>query len=697
MMDSAQLQNALEECTRYANIGHRLAKDGANELKKAVSAASEQIRDSMRQLGKSKVNTPDVMNTLEIQLSDTITKFENLSEQVENDIQHLKDSISVFSVTLFGRTMAGKSTLMEILTHGNGTSIGKGSQRTTRDIRSYTWNGLRITDVPGIAAFEGEEDETIAFEAAKSADLIMFLITDDAPQAAEAECLAKVRNLGKPILGIINVKVDIDTSKSYKLMLRDITKGFDFNRLNGIKTQFVAFATQYGQDWHDIQFAYVHLKSAYLSHQPECSEYAQALSELSKFEYVEQFVLQEVITRGKFYRVKTFVDSVGKPLLDTMEKLLEQSAQNSEQGRLLLDKRRKLSDWTRKFKDDGINQIDSLLAKVKSDLMSEVASFAEDNYDNPNAATKWAGILKSKNIEERCDNLIKKLSSNCDDELREITRELNQEISFSAAVFTDKAINMSNLIDGKRIWNWISTIAGGGIGVAAIIGLISGPVGLIATVGVSLVGFLGSFFFKSRENKAVDARRKWEGKLNNHIDKTIRSLRKQMLDLFYNELLTKRLYSVANDINAVIDSLFQLSEVQKNLGWRLNSKLKEINKMLIIEALSFVGANGLEWHIRDLARIPGNAIMIRLDDGKRFPDDIKRNLSALLKEQVWFVFHNENLKVLLTRAIGHGCVRNSISIEHKLKIAHVPLSELDALTINRVRLAQQLTELLITK
>lgn len=88
--------------------------------------------------------------------------------------------MSKFSITLFGRTMAGKSTLMEILTEGNGETIGKGAQRTTRDVRKYTWNELEITDVPGIGAFEGEDDEQLAFEAAKTADLILFLITDDA-------------------------------------------------------------------------------------------------------------------------------------------------------------------------------------------------------------------------------------------------------------------------------------------------------------------------------------------------------------------------------------------------------------------------------------------------------------------------------------------------------------------------------------
>ena len=142
-------------------------------------------------------------------LRDIKDSLSNLSFVFREDLQNLHDNLSKFSITLFGRTMAGKSTLMEILTEGDGTSIGKGAQRTTRDVRKYNWNGMEITDVPGIGAFEGEEDENIAFEAAKMADLILFLITDDAPQIAEAECFSKIVNLGKPIICIINVKAAI--------------------------------------------------------------------------------------------------------------------------------------------------------------------------------------------------------------------------------------------------------------------------------------------------------------------------------------------------------------------------------------------------------------------------------------------------------------------------------------------------------
>ena len=159
--------------------------------------------------------------------------FERLSIELDYDIKKNKRNLSDFSITLFGRTMAGKSTLMEILTHGDGKTIGKGAQRTTRDIRTYSWNGLKITDVPGIVAFEGKDDENLAFETAKSADLILFLITDDGPQVAEAECFSKIVKLGKPIICILNVKAHISDKDEtdFRLGLRNINKKIEENNM----------------------------------------------------------------------------------------------------------------------------------------------------------------------------------------------------------------------------------------------------------------------------------------------------------------------------------------------------------------------------------------------------------------------------------------------------------------------------------
>ena len=185
-----KLQDTLWACQTSAKSGRNRALDALKLLQRTVSSASQQITSEISKLQNSPLRDRDISASLEAQLNKIRGDLEQLPIHLSHDIDEL--SSTGFTITVFGRTMAGKSTLMEILTHGNGSSIGKGSQRTTRDVRTYTYNGLKITDVPGIAAFEGKDDEQVAFEAAQKSDLVIFLITDDAPQAAEADCLQQI-------------------------------------------------------------------------------------------------------------------------------------------------------------------------------------------------------------------------------------------------------------------------------------------------------------------------------------------------------------------------------------------------------------------------------------------------------------------------------------------------------------------------
>ncbi len=692
------LAAALTECKAFAKRGHTLATDALSLLKRVVGTVSDKVQENIANLTNSNFNDNATSQSLAAQLSSIRSNFEILPQRLNEDIAAI--SKTSFSITLFGRTMAGKSTLMEILTRGNGGSIGHGAQRTTRDVRTYTYKDLRITDVPGIAAFEGQEDEDVAFDAAKKCDLILFLITDDAPQAYEAECMNRILALGKPVICLINVKANINTPSNMKLFTRDIQKKMDTERLETIKKQFFDFGTQYGQDWRKIRFAYVHLKSAFLSQQTEFYGFSGELYALSRFNYVENLIVSEVINNGGFYKLKAFSDIVTVPVVDALETLFNQSAQSSEQGVILVEKKRKLRKWTEKFEADGKQLIDSFLSTISSELKREIASFAEENYDKSDASQKWNKILKTRNIEARSSDLIKQLESECKEELREISREIDSEIKFSHTVFSDSSINMHMLVDGKRIWNWATGLVSGGLAIAGIFGLLTGPVGWIS-LGVGLVGWLGSFLFSDREKKARDARQKLEKKLSSHIDRMTADLKRKMLDALYKDLLKKQLYPMSHTIDVVINSLFLLSQTQQDFAVALNNKLKEINSAVIKEALAYLGYTGLEWHIKSIVRVPGYAMMIVLEDGKRFPDDATKALSHLLKEPVWFVFYKDNLKSMLSQAIGRGCDRNTISIQSingVPRIAHIPsMDTLDASTNNRIRLAQQLTELLIMK
>lgn len=696
------LSEALVECKAFAKRGHTLANDAVSLLRRVVSTVSEKLQEEIYNLKASNFNDNATAGSLISQLSSIRLNFEILPQQLVEDINAL--SKTSFSITLFGRTMAGKSTLMEILTHGKGESIGKGAQRTTRDVRTYTYKNLQITDVPGIAAFEGEDDENIAFNAAKKSDLILFLITDDAPQACEAECLNRILELGKPVICLINIKADLNEGTSLKMFRRDVQKKLNPERLDMIKRQFFDFGTQYGQDWRTIRFAYVHLKSAFLSQQSGFTDNREELYDLSRFGYVENLIINEVCKNGSFYKLKAFSDIVVVPVVDALETLFSQSAINSEQGTVLVGKRRKLKKWTDDFETDSKNRIEALLTAISSDLKKEIASFSENNYDNSKASSEWNKVLKSRKIEERAADLLKQLGKECEAELKEISREINAEIKFSHSVFSDHSINMHMFVDGKRIWNWTTTLLSGGLMIASLFNVWN-PIGWIG-LGVGLIGWLGSFIFCDREKQVRDARRKLEKKLSDHIDKMVVGLRKKLLDVLYDELLKKQLYPMCRTIDDVISSVFALSKTQHDFAISLNNKLQEINMAIIRESLAYLGYAGLEWHISSVARIPGYAVMVVLEYGKIFPNEAAKALSELLKEKIWYIIKNDSVKSMLLQAIWRKADRANVDVQRinlqyiddQPRIAHIPfLDAVDANTKNRIRMAQQITELLIMK
>lgn len=696
------LDEALIDCKSYAKRGYALANDAVSLLQKVVNTLSDKLQKEIYNLQVSNFNDNAVTGNLASQLASVRSNFEILPQQLTEDIDAL--SKSTFSITLFGRTMAGKSTLMEILTHGKGESIGKGAQRTTRDVRTYSYRNLLITDVPGIAAFEGADDENIAFYAAKKSDLILFLITDDAPQACEAECLNRILKLGKPVICLVNIKADITLTTNIKMFKRDLQKKFDKARLETIKQQFFAFGNQYGQDWRSIKFEYVHLKSAFLSQQYELEEIHDELYTLSRFNYVENLIVNEVCKNGCFYKLKAFADIVIVPVVDAFETLFTQSAKNSEQGVMLVGKRRKLKKWIDDFEVDGKSRIEAFLTSISGELKHEIASFTEENYDNSDASAEWNKILKARRIEERASNLLKQFNAECEAELREICREINAETKFTQSVFSDRSINMHKLIDGKRIWNWATTLLSGGLIIVSFFNVWN-PIGWIG-IGIGIIGSLSSFLFSDREKQVRDARQKLEKKLSDHIDKMVINTRKRMLDVLYNDLLKKQLYPMIHTIDEVISSIFTLSTTQREFAIALNNKLREINLTIIKEALAYLGYEGLEWHILSITRIPGYAVMISLEYGKVFPNDAAKALSRLLKEKLWYIIQNDNIKSMLLQAIWSKVDRLSIDtqsikiqcIDGAPRIAHIPfLDVVDSNTRNRIRMAQQITELLIMK
>lgn len=684
-----KLLNALESCKENAEKGYALVKESTENIDVAIKSISEELKQKIHDIQSNKsFNAQTTVQQLVSQLHIIQETYETLPRSIMEDINSL--SKSLFSITLFGRTMAGKSTLMEILIRGSGDSIGKGAQRTTRDVRTYIYRDLYITDVPGIAAFEGEEDEEIAFEAAKNSNLILFLITDDAPQASEAEFMSKIIALGKPVICIINIKANIACADDFIMFKRDIKKKYDGERLNLIKQQFIQFGQKYGQDWRKIQFVNVHLKAAFLAQKDEFKEIGEEIYNLSNFEKLENLVINEIIKNGSFYKFKTYSDIITVPLVNTFEVLFDQSTQNSEQGTVIIKSYKKLKKWADNFTIEANKHIDSLLNTISSQLHAEIASFAENNYDNKDAGQQWNKVIQSYNIEQRAQSLLKELADNVINELSEMIREINNDIKFTAKTFNAKSISMPKFTDWKfKFEISLSLISG-------LICIVNPLAGFIVSVGFSIIGSM----FEDYEEKITKARKQLEYFLQENIDETIKHLGKNMRKYLNNNIISKYIESTIDMINQTVNSIFILSDMQYNIAMTLNKNLQNINKNSVKYALEYLGYTESIEQVINVARIHGSVIMITLEKGAVFNKEARLALSTLLKEQVFFV-KNNNKKSMLYQTIGK-CINiqkiRVLEINKKPRIAYITFSDSINQSIkNRIRLAQQVTEILIMR
>lgn len=139
------------------------------------------------------------------------------------------------TVALMGRTTAGKSTIIDALTHADGSRQGRGAQRTTRRVsrsRSAEVPGVILVDTPGVGAHDGQEDWDTAFEQVPDADLILWVALNDSQQEETTRALNLLASQGKPIIVALNCGLDIDggtgcLNEVGRMFLADPTIAFD--------------------------------------------------------------------------------------------------------------------------------------------------------------------------------------------------------------------------------------------------------------------------------------------------------------------------------------------------------------------------------------------------------------------------------------------------------------------------------------
>lgn len=119
--------------------------------------------------------------------------------------------LGTVNLALFGRTGAGKSSLIEALVHGDGATVSTSESDFTTKVREVPWRGCLFIDTPGTNGLGRSASREVlegrARQAVEVADVVVLCFDTQSQQKGEFEKIgAWVKEYGKPIVAVLNVR-----------------------------------------------------------------------------------------------------------------------------------------------------------------------------------------------------------------------------------------------------------------------------------------------------------------------------------------------------------------------------------------------------------------------------------------------------------------------------------------------------------
>ena len=613
------LELALKACTAANKEGYEVAKRYLKDLKVSINKATRIINDCVEGLHKYGIKDESLVYNIGHQLRSVQIEFEHSYMDTQKAIYEKSKMDSKFNITLFGRTKTGKSTLMEILTHGDGSRMGKGGQRTTKDIRSYEWNGMTVTDVPGIEAFGGEVDDTKAEEAATFADLILFMITAGQPEKTEADWLVKLKKMDKPLLCICNFKQSVGEgldSFRLKRLLENPDKLEERMNIDELVAQFNQFVQENLPNEH-ITFLVTHLLSKFYSQQEAYKTKQAELARVSRFSFLEKAIIQEVLTNGVLHRKKCYLSIIDAPLYQQMNMLFRFSSDAYSQYKVILDKKTSFEQWRENFNSKQLNLLMNVISEEFNKIRDTIPSFVQDNVEASDVDTQWEQHCLNFSISNNIECAVEDTTTKFERKVHDLFSELETEIKFTMQFKAQKKLGNYQFTNWKRGIKWVGLLGGAGFEIAAFL-LNSGPWGWVG-LGVLAVFSLFSLCFKSRAQKLDERREQLSNKLLASIDKAEKITKKKVTSWFEKNIevqesqLVKRLSMVAR-------SMLSLSNGERELALGYSKNHKDITKTIIANIFYAMGVSMQEFdRIVCAARIPGKRIALVINGKDNLP------------------------------------------------------------------------------
>ena len=314
--------------------------------------------------GVSKELTAISQTDKNLDFSSTIA---DLDKQLQNSERNNKIRI-VFA----GQYSAGKSSIIKMLTGNDDIAID--ACITTDKVQSYDWNGIEIMDTPGIHTSLRPDHDEISYKAIASADMLIFVITNELFDDHIAEHFRKLA---------------IDSGKANEMILvvnkmDRTTNGNTEEQQNIIREALLPVLKPYTPD--NLYLSFISAES-----------YLDSIEEIDDPEYAEELKAQSgyeafVHTLNRFVREKQTSSKVTTHVYiirDAIEKAIEMiqgcsnRSQNQTEVQSILQNRHELIEKKTQLSRDVNGLFLSAVNKIR-DIGKNVANTIQDKDPNGN-------------------------------------------------------------------------------------------------------------------------------------------------------------------------------------------------------------------------------------------------------------------------------------------------------------------------
>ncbi len=609
------------------------------ELDSKITEINTRIGDKPAQAAREALRSmKDDRAEIERVINQELLEFQEL--QIKK-----RRAMNFYTIAFMGRSKAGKSTLHAVVTGGGWDHIGVGRQNTTRLNRVYEWHNIRIIDTPGIATPGGEELEKVAESIIDEADLICLVVTNNNQQTSEFEFLKQLRDKGKPLLVLLNVKEDLSHPVRLKRFLEKPDQAFsdEKDRLGGHIDRIRRDAAEhYGAS--NFPIIPVQLLAAQIAQQQPEHEHAETLMKASRLQHFLDSVRLSLLDEGLLRRSQNLLGSTVADIERPCRDVKTRSEFYLDFSKQIRDRARESAQRLKKAQEDHERQLEQALRAVFAELQREVPDFAEAHWDDSesNLNEAWSDQIRRFGMEKKINGALEKSISTFSDDMKDLLAEVNQEINLQRKLtYASKKLDEqdSSVWVGKSL-QWGSSVAGLALGVAALANWWN-PVGWTAAVvwgAVAIVGVISSFF----ESKA-SKRRKAVAKISSALESQIEKQEKQIVEAALKHFSVQCLAGAA-----AVQEYFRLSAdglafVGQALGRGaeiLHEQSSILNTHFAARILDFAGnspsessAQALRVQIHEVHRKVGESIDIEVSPKMRMPKDLNV-IESVIQEKI---------------------------------------------------------------